>query len=102
MSLSALAMGFQSMWSLPGVPRSLPQAWKWPSSLPALRIAAAWHLLLDVHVERVEVQLERRAADGLDHLQRLVAGVDEVGLEAVQRLQADLLAALLGVGGRAS
>ena len=56
-------------------------------------------LLLDIHVERVEVQLERRAADRLDQLQRLVAGVDEVGLKAVERLHANLFAALLGIRG---
>ena len=54
-------------------------------------------LLLDVHVERVEVELQRFAADVLDHLQTLVAGVDEVGLEAVQRFEANLTPVFLGV-----
>lgn len=38
----AALMPIQSMWSLPGVPRSLPQAWKCLMSVPALRIAFGW------------------------------------------------------------
>ena len=54
-------------------------------------------LLLDVHVERVEVELHVREVDGLDEAEALVAGVEEVGLEAVQRLDVELDALLLGV-----
>ena len=47
--------------------------------------------LLDVHVESVEVNLQRRAADGFHHFDRLVAGVDEIGFKTVQRFEANLL-----------
>src|SRR5688572_24769974 len=47
-------------------------------------------LLLDVHVERVEVQFDCRAADRLEQLQSLVTGVEEVGLKAIERLDAKL------------
>ena len=53
--------------------------------------------LLDVHVERVEVQLKRRTADGFDELEPLIAGVEEICLETVQRFHANLHALLLGV-----
>src|SRR6185369_2097126 len=49
-------------------------------------------LLLDVHVKGVEMKLERRAADISDHLQPLVAGIDEIGLKAVERFETDLAA----------
>ena len=45
--------------------------------------------LLDVHVKGIEVQFECLAANILDHLQSLIAGVDEIGFKPVQRLQAD-------------
>ena len=53
--------------------------------------------LLDVHVERVE-RHAAVTADGVGQRQRLVAAVEEVGLEAVQRLQADPHADRLRVG----
>ena len=65
--------------------------------LAGLADRVALELLLDVHVERIKMQFERGAADIFDHLQALVTGVDEVGLEAVQRFKADLLAALFRV-----
>ena len=52
--------------------------------------------LLDVHVERVE-RHAAVAADLLGQRQRLLAAVEEVGLEAVQRLQRDPHADRLGV-----
>jgi len=56
-------------------------------------------LFLDVHVEGVEVQPERGIADVADHFEALVAGVDEIGLETVEWLKADLAAMLLRVFG---
>ena len=55
--------------------------------------------LLNVHVKRVEVQLECRAANRLDQPQPFLARVQKVGLETVERLDANLHALLLGVGG---
>ena len=56
-------------------------------------------LFLDVHVERVEVQDDILRADGLDEREPLVGGVEEVGLEAVQRLDAEGDALRRCVGG---
>jgi len=84
-ALSALAMPSQQIWSLPGVPRSLPQAWTWPRSLPAFRMAFALAFLLDVHVKGIQVELERRTPNVFHHLERLIDRVDEVGFEPVQR-----------------
>ena len=56
--------------------------------------------LLDVHVERVEVQLERLGTDVLDELEALVAGVEKVGLEPVERFDADLASAVLSIVGQ--
>ena len=55
-------------------------------------------LLLDVHMERIEMQLERRTADRLDQLQALVAGIEEVGLKTIERLHANLHTLFLSVG----
>src|SRR5437588_8007201 len=55
---------------------------------------------LDVHVERVEVQLERVGTDVLDELEALVAGVEKVGLETVERLNANLASAVLSIVGQ--
>ena len=49
-------------------------------------------LLLDVHVERIEVQPERGTAHSPGHFERLVAGIDEVGLKTVERFEANLFA----------
>src|SRR4051812_5733217 len=57
-------------------------------------------LLLDVHMEGVQVQLECFAADVLEHLESLRGGVDEVGLETVQRFQTDLPPLLLSVSAK--
>ena len=54
-------------------------------------------LFLDVHVEGVEVQFHRFAAHGFHEFQPLIAGVEKVGLEAVERLDAKLHALALGV-----
>ena len=56
-------------------------------------------LLLDVHVERVEVQHDVLRADGLDEGKALVRGVEEVGLKAVQRLDAQRDVPRSGEGG---
>ena len=54
--------------------------------------------LLDVHVERVEVKLQRRAADRLDEAQTLLTRVEKVSLKTVERLDTDLHPLFLGVG----
>ena len=51
---------------------------------------------LDVHVEQVQAHAAVRA-DRIGQGERLVAAVDEIGLEAVQRLDGDADAGLLGV-----
>src|SRR5207244_7936329 len=53
--------------------------------------------LLDIHVERIEVQLERLGTDVLDELEALVAGVEKVGLETVERLDADLASPVISI-----
>jgi hypothetical protein len=53
-------------------------------------------LLLDVHVEGVEVDFQRGTADSPDHFECLVAGVDEISFKTVQRFEADLAAPFLG------
>ena len=56
-------------------------------------------LFLDVHVEGVEVDLHVGRADCLDELEALIAGVEEIGLKAVERLDAKINALFAGVGG---
>ena len=41
---------------------------------------------LDVHVERIQVQIHVLRTHGFDQLQSLLAGVEEVGFKTVQRL----------------
>ena len=53
-------------------------------------------VLLDVHVVRVEHHLQVRAAHLVDEAQRLVAGVDQEMLEAVQHLDVKGHAEVLG------
>ena len=48
-------------------------------------------LFFDVHVERVELDFERGTAYITNHLQGLVAGVDEIRLESIQRFEANPL-----------
>jgi two-component system chemotaxis response regulator CheY len=43
-------------------------------------------LFLDVHVEGIEEELHGFAAHGLHELETLVAGVEEISLEAIERL----------------
>ena len=50
--------------------------------------------LLDIHVESVEKNFKRRAADIFDHLEGLIAGVDKIGFVAVEWFEADLLGTL--------
>ena len=56
-------------------------------------------LLLDVHVEGVEQHADVVAADPVAQLERLLGGVHEVGLEAVERLDGEAHASLAGVVG---
>ena len=59
----------------------------------------AERLLVDVHVERVEQHADVVRADAVEQLEHLLGGVDEVGLEAVERLDREPDAALGGVVG---
>src|SRR5438034_846828 len=54
-------------------------------------------LLLDIHVEGIEMELEGGTPHVLDHLQRLVAGIDEVSLESIERFQTNLAPSALRV-----
>ena len=65
--------------------------------LAGLKNSGGLVLLFDVHVERVEVELHVRQVDRLHEAEALVAGVKEVGLETVQRLDVELDALLLRV-----
>jgi hypothetical protein len=64
--LQRLGNRLQSIWSLPGVPRSQPQAWKWPAPY-RLRMARQG-LSPRCSVERVEMQ-RAPDCDIADHLQ---------------------------------
>ena len=46
-------------------------------------------LLLDVHVEGVEVQFHCLGTDGLDEFESLITGVQKIGFEPVQGLNAE-------------
>src|SRR5208283_155644 len=50
----------------------------------------ALELLLDVHVERIKMEFEHGAANIMDHLEGLLARIDEIGFEAVEGFHADL------------
>ena len=45
-------------------------------------------LLSDVPMEHVEAQLQRLGADGLDEFDPLIARVQKIGLESIERLDA--------------
>ena len=67
--------------------------------LTSLEDGGALILLFDVHVERVEVEFHGRGVNGLHETQALVAGIQEVGFEAIEGLDAEEDALLLGVLG---
>ena len=56
-------------------------------------------LFLDVHVERIEMDLQGGTADIGNHFQGLIGGVDEISLETVEGFEADDTAFFLGVFG---
>ena len=55
--------------------------------------------LLNVRMKRVEMQLERRAADIRNQLKPLLDSVEEVSFKPVQRFHADQFPALVRIAG---
>src|SRR5262245_39041042 len=54
-------------------------------------------ILLNVHVECVEMNAKCRTSNVLYHANRLFAGIDEVSLKTIQRLNGNLFAFLISV-----
>src|SRR5215213_1693009 len=57
-------------------------------------------LLLDIHVEGVQQRADCRGIDAVDDLHRLRSGVEEAGLEAIERLDREANATLPRVVGK--
>ena len=99
MSASASKTSLHGTCPVPGVPRSFSHVWTWSSRSPTSRIASpsdfSSMFMWNVSSSTPTLSAPTRSSE----LEHLLGGVDQVGLEAVQRLDREPHATLAGVVG---